>query len=83
MGHSSSRRKFILNSAAIGGVSLLPHGIAGYPNLFAGENKEASETSKSIIGNYGNWANKLAPKPAGLSFLNKQWDNVIDWQKEA
>ena len=83
MGHSGSRRRFIINTAALGGISLLPNAIKGYPPLFSANSPKSSGPSKSIIGGYGKWADELVPEPARLSFLNDRWNDVGSWQKEA
>ena len=38
---------------------------------------------KSIIGNYGTWANGLPEDPPKLSLRGGIWDNIDLWRKEA
>jgi dienelactone hydrolase len=44
---------------------------------------QANASAKSIIGQYGAWADSLLPKMPPLSFRNDQWKNLEDWKKEA
>ncbi len=42
-----------------------------------------NEISKSIIGNYGPWANELPEDPPKLSLRNGKWGDIDLWRSEA
>lgn len=80
---NSSRRAFIKSSAAIGSLSLIPTPL----KVLANQHNEAiinnMDTSKSIIGNYGPWANSLMEDPPILSIRKDGWKNIDAWQQKA
>lgn len=80
---TTSRRKFIKSTAALGSLSLLPNAIHAFSDMNLNIEARTTESQKSIIGNYGSWANKLKESPARLSFLADGWSNLESWRKEA
>ncbi len=80
---NTSRRAFIKSSAAIGSLSVIPgplKALAGQPNE---DITDAADTGKSIIGNYGPWANSLLEDPPSLSIRKGNWKDVDAWQQKA
>lgn len=80
---TTSRRKFMKSTAALGSLSLFPNAIHAFPNMTPNQVPPTIESQKSIIGSYGAWANKLTQNPARLSFLLDHWNNLESWRKEA
>jgi len=85
-----SRRTFMKNfSGAVAGLTMLPE--TGMIPFTQGPTEASiyvqaqfmESSKKSIIGKYGPWAASLRPSPATLSFRNKKWTQVKDWQKTA
>jgi len=79
----TSRRKFIKSSAALGSLSILPGSIAAMANKNELSYTKKISESKSIIGNYGSWANGLMENPPKLSLRNAKWRDTDSWRKEA
>ena len=82
-GHNNpqtSRREFIKNSAALGGLSILPGSFTAlaYPNDL--EISDKINKGKSIIGSYGTWAEGLLKDPPNLSYRNSRWQNIETWR---
>ena len=42
-----------------------------------------AEETRSIIGQYGSWADNLSAHPPILSFRNPGWSNIDSWREEA
>ncbi len=78
-----SRRAFIKSSAITGGFSLLP---GSYPVMAFSEEPVITGlamSGKSIIGNYGPWANGLLKDPPDLSYRNDRWQDLEAWRSSA
>ncbi len=74
----SSRRTFLKASVALAGLSFFPA-----PAALTANQTETTPTAKSIIGDYGPWANSLLKDPPELSFRKKRWTDIEAWRKEA
>lgn len=81
-----SRRKFI-KSASFAACIPFSNGITRFSkNLsptFVTINNSEMKLTKSIIGQYGDWAASLAPDPPEFSFRNKNWNNIALWKSKA
>ena len=51
--NTTSRRKFMKSTAALGGLSMLPTAIHAFPNINLNIKPQTLESKKSIIGSYG------------------------------
>ena len=80
---SESRRNFLKSTAVMGGLSMFPGTINGLENMNLAGPLSYNESGKSIIGEYGPWADKLVERPAGMSFRNTRWDHLDTWKNEA
>jgi len=80
---SASRRKFLRSTATIGSLSLVPESIKDLADMNKTQGPSDTRLEKSIIGNYGLWADGLNQKPARLSYRNNQWQNIDSWRNEA
>ncbi len=86
------RRGFISSAAALGAavgtLPLLGSTALGAQTIGAQAVESATEVvtnsiPKSIIGNYGPWASKLAEQPPLLSLRRPNWPNVDAWRQAA
>jgi dienelactone hydrolase len=82
---SEQRRKFLKNTAVLGGFSMLPPGLA---NSLVGKNPFSQRNMNeringSIIGNYGPWAAGNPGNPPMLSFRNSEFSDVLSWRNTA
>jgi len=82
-GLSASRRNFLRSTASIGGLSLVPESIKGLADMNKIGPTRNNESSKSIIGSYGQWADSLIREPSKLSFRNGEWEHLDSWRNEA
>jgi hypothetical protein len=80
---SASRRKFLRNTTALAGLSLVPESIKNLADMNKTGYMSNTGSEKSIIGGYGLWADGLMEKPAELSYRNNEWKRIDSWQKEA
>ena len=78
----TTRRNFLKSTAALGGLSFIPASINALENRNKTGHLLFNESEKSIIGNYGFWADSLRDKPAQLSFRNPKWKSPDPWRKE-
>lgn len=78
-----SRRKFIKSASFAACIPFSKHISCFSKNVFPSfviSNIAKMKPSKSIIGQYGDWAASLAPDPPALSFRNKSWNNIDAWK---
>lgn len=85
---SFSRRQFVTVASASFGSLLLPDNLSDEFLSFAGSpgsnDANMTETGKSIIGIYGEWAANLASKKLPIySFRKKEWNDFEKWKKAA
>src|SRR5690606_30086045 len=79
--NGESRREFIKQSALMtAGLGSGIFSLSGYTN---GNTDMMNPSTKSIIGNYGQWAASLRPSPGELSFRNLAWKDVSSWKEKA
>ncbi len=81
--YKPSRRKFLKTTTAISGLSLMPFSIDAFDGYNPEKIVSETESTKSIIGAYGPWANSLLKDPPKLSLRNDKWNDVEKWRKEA
>lgn len=81
--HSADRRDFLKTTAAMGSLSLFPQSIHEFENMFTMKESSDLDGSKSIIGNYGPWADSLRESPAQFSFRNDKWKDIDAWRSAA
>lgn len=81
--HSTTRRKFIKSTAAIGGLAIIPERFVESKYMKKAENTKNTKNDKSIIGIYGKWADGLVGDPPSLSFRNDEWESVESWRNKA
>lgn len=80
---SSTRRKFLKSSTALGGLSLIPVSLKGFDVMNSNTHSSQKDPGKSIIGNYGKWADGLRSDPGILSLRNPGWENQDSWRTKA
>ncbi len=76
----TSRRGFIKNSAALGGLSILPGSFSALASPNGLEISGKLNEGKSIIGSYGRWAEGLLKDPPNLSYRNSCWQEIEKWR---
>ncbi len=86
---TSSRRKFIKSTAAMGALPLLPASLSGL-SASAGFSQSPKsiqvnypKNQPSIIGHYGPWATSLVEDPPSLSFRRDEWTDLQEWKEVA
>ena len=81
--NTTTRRKFIKSSAALGSLTMLTNSIDAYSSINELLDPVLIDSKKSIIGSYGTWANTLVGGIPEHSFRNSRWSNLESWQSEA
>jgi len=79
----TSRRKFIKSTAAMGSLSILPPYMQGMHVKDGYSYPLTDKQEKSIIGNYGTWADGLVEDPPSLSYRKKDWNDLESWRNKA
>ena len=86
---SSSRRRFIKSTAAMGTLPFLPSSLSlfsepsGLNQVHQLKQAKVLEVNQSIIGHYGPWAKSLVEDPAPLSFRRDDWSDLDEWKGRA
>ena len=82
-----SRRDFLTTTSALGGFVLVPETLiqlfSEIQNTEHMKSAKSMDVDKSIIGQYGSWADNLSAHPPILSFRNPGWENIDIWREEA
>ena len=82
-----SRRDFLTTTSALSGFMLVPDPLiqlfSGTHNTEYMKSAKSMNKEKSIIGQYGFWADNLSAHPPILSFRNPGWKNIDSWREEA